>query len=323
MSLSPSTHSTAVAARVGQFGRPRRRSRHTSGRLTLSSASLLVPFAVLFIVFFIVPIVYAVVQSFLRTHSGGLGLGPATIDFAGFSNYVQAITDPDFGSGVGRIGIFALIDIPVTIAFALFFALALDITSMPFRGFFRIVFFLPYAIPGVIGGILWAFLYSPSLSPYTQLLSAIGSGKVNFLSEQVVLFAIANIVIWNFAGYNMLIITASLNALPVDQFEAARIDGCGRLREAFYIKIPQLAPAIIMSVLFAIIGTLQLFNEPLILSLITKSVTTTYTPNLMAYTEAFSNNDTYLAAAISVVLAVITGICSVIFLTVTRRRAAA
>jgi multiple sugar transport system permease protein len=312
--------SAAIVSSSGEH-RPRKK-RRASGTLTWASGSLLLPFAVLFVLFFLLPIAYAIVQSFLRSESGGLGLGVPTTKFVGFANYIQAITDPEFGAGLGRIALFAIINIPITICMALLFALLLDVSSMPFKGFFRIVYFLPYAIPGIVGGILWAFLYSPSLSPYSQILGAVGGGQINFLSPQVVLFSIANIVIWEFAGYNMLILTASLNALPTDQFEAARIDGCGRVREAFLIKIPQIAPAIIMTVLFAIIGTLQLFNEPLILSLITKSVTTTYTPNLMAYTEAFSNNNTYLAAAISIILAVITAICSFIFLTVVNRRAA-
>jgi multiple sugar transport system permease protein len=306
-------------ARAAGPGGRRRRVR-TSGRLTWSSASLLAPFGVVFTLFFIVPIIYAIVESFLRSSSGGLGLGPATTTFAGLRNYVEVVTDPNFGSGLGRIALFALIDIPVTMGLALFFALVLDVSSIPLRGFFRIVYFVPYAIPGVIGGILWAFLYSPSLSPYVQMLHGLGSGNVDFLSSRTALFSIANIVIWGFAGYNMLILTASLNALPVDQFEAARIDGCGRFKEALYIKIPQLFPALIMCVLFGLIGTLQLFNEPLILSLITKSVTTTYTPNLMAYTEAFSNNNVYLAAAISVFLAAVTAVCAAVFLGMTRRR---
>jgi len=316
--------SQTASSRIGGAGTrsPRRRRSRTGAHLTWASASLLLPFAVLFVLFFLLPIVYAVVQSFLASHSSGLGLGPPTVDFVGFENYVRAITDPDFIAGLGRLVIFAVIDIPVTIGLALFFALALDVRSVPIRGFFRIVYFLPYAIPGVVGGILWAFLYSPNLSPYGQIIDAITGGTVNFLSPQVVIFSIANIVIWGFAGYNMLILTATLNALPTDQFEAARIDGCGRFREAIFIKIPQLAPAIVMTVLFAIIGTVQLFNEPLVLSQITKSVTNTYTPNLMAYTEAFSNNNTYLASAISVILAVITAICSLVFLGSVRRRAA-
>jgi multiple sugar transport system permease protein len=302
--------------------RERRRTGQTSGRLNWASGALLAPFAILFALFFVVPIVYAIVQSFLGSEAGGLGLSAPTVKFVGFANYVQVIADPDFGAGFGRIGIFAVINIPITLGLALLIALLLDLSSMPFRGFFRIVYFLPYAIPGVVSGILWAFLYSPSLSPYSQLSAAVGAGQVDFLSPQVVLFAIANIVIWQFAGYNMLILTASLNAIPTEQYEAARIDGCGRLREALYIKIPQLVPALVMTVLFAIIGTLQLFNEPLILSLITKSVTSTYTPNLMAYTEAFSNNNSYLAAAISVLLAVLTAIASFIFLSIVNKRSA-
>lgn len=129
-------------------------------------------------------------------------------------------------------------------------------------------------------------------------------------------------VIWGFAGYNMLVLTTALNAIPPEQYEAARIDGCSRIQEALFIKHPQLRRALVMTVLFAITGTLQLFNEPLVLSLISTSVTTTYTPNLMAYSEAFSADNSHYAAAISVVLAAITAVCSFVFLTAVNRRRA-
>jgi multiple sugar transport system permease protein len=269
----------------------------------------------------VLPIGYAIYQSFLGQHSNSLGLGVTTTRFVGLRKYWDAITSPDFGAGMKRVALFGLINIPLTIGLALIFALILDISAIPCRGLFRIIYFLPYAIPGVVGGILWAFLYQPQLSPYSDVLHAIGAGKVDLLSPNLVIWSIANIVIWEFAGYNMLILTASLNAIPSEQYEAARIDGAGRLREAIYIKIPQLRPALVMTVLFAIIGTLQLFNEPLVLSLVTKSVTTTYTPNFMSYTEAFNNDNYYFASAISVILALITAVCSFVFLTVVNRRA--
>jgi len=317
------TEDKTRAAALPAAARPRRR-RHVPGSNSLSwrSAGLIAPFAVLFFLFLVLPIGYAVYQSFLGQQSSGLGLGVPTTRFVGLHNYWSAITSPEFGAGIGRVAIFGVINIPLTIGLALLFALILDASVIPCRGLFRIIYFLPYAIPGVVGGILWAFLYQPQLSPYSDMLSALGAGQVNLLSTNMVIWSIANIVVWEFAGYNMLILTASLNAIPAEQYEAARIDGCGRVREAIRIKIPQLRPALVMTVLFAIIGTLQLFNEPLVLSLVTKSVTTTYTPNFMSYTEAFSNDDYYFAAAISVILAVITAALSFIFLTVVNRRAA-
>lgn len=312
----------ALPAAAARPHRPHRRRQKAGNSLTWRSAGLIVPFAVIFFLFLILPIGYAVYQSFLGRQSSGLGLGPSTTVFAGLSNYWSAITSPQFEAGIGRVAIFGLINIPLTIGLALLFALILDASAIPCRGLFRVIYFLPYAIPGVVGGILWAFLYQPQLSPYSDMLSALGAGQVNLLSTNMVIWSIANIVVWEFAGYNMLILTATLNAIPAEQYEAARIDGCGRVREAIRIKIPQLRPALVMTVLFAIIGTLQLFNEPLVLSLVTKSVTTTYTPNFMSYTEAFSNDDYYFAAAISVILAVITAALSFTFLTVVNRRAA-
>ena len=276
----------------------------------------------LFFLFLILPIGYAIYQSFLGQQSSGLGLGPLDHPIRGPAELLVCHHQPGVRGWHRTCRHLRPDQHPAYLGLALLFALILDASAIPCRGLFRVIYFLPYAIPGVVGGILWAFLYQPQLSPYSEMLSALSTGQVNLLSNNMVIWSLANIVVWEFAGYNMLILTASLNAIPAEQYEAARIDGCGRIREAIRIKIPQLRPALVMVGLFSIIGTLQLFNEPLVLSLVTKSVTTTYTPNFMSYTEAFSNDDYYFAAAISVLLAVITAALSFIFLTVVNRRAA-
>jgi multiple sugar transport system permease protein len=286
---------------------------------------LLAPFGLLFALFFLLPIGYAVYQSLLKVHVSGLGLGPGstTTVFAGFANYAQVFSDRSFLQGVGRVLLFGVVQIPVMLAFAAILALLLDSAAVRFRRLFRLVYFLPYGIPGVIAAILWSFLYLPGLSPIVAVLQHTGFGTVNFLGANSTLWSIANIVTWEYTGYNMLIIYAALQAIPVDLYEAARLDGASEWRVATRIKLPMVAGALVLTAIFSIIGTLQLFSEPEVLRAITSSISTSYTPNLLAYTQAFVANNPNYAAAIAVVLAVGTFILSFGFLKLVQRRGAA
>src|SRR5205823_10443909 len=130
--------------------RPRRRA-------GWAPLAFLAPFCVLFVLFFLLPIGYAIYQSFLKVHVSGLGLGPGstTTVFAGLSNYTQVFSDPPFLEGLARVLLFGVVQIPVMLVFAAVLALLLDSVTVRFRRFFRLAFFLPYGIPGVIAAILW------------------------------------------------------------------------------------------------------------------------------------------------------------------------
>src|SRR5213079_3093585 len=105
------------------------------------------------------------------------------------------------------------------------------------------------------------YLYDPSLSPIVKGFSSLGLGSPDFLGPQTVLWAIANIATWTYAGYNMLIIFAALQAIPSEIYESARVDGCSGWRVAWSIKIPLVAPALILTCIFSIVGTLQLMEK--------------------------------------------------------------
>jgi multiple sugar transport system permease protein len=235
------------------------------------------------------------------------------------NNYLQVIHDPDFFTGVGRVLLYGIVQVPIMLGLALLLALLLDSTVVRFKPFFRLAFFVPYAIPGIIAALLWGYLYDPGLSPIVKGVSALGLGTPDFLGAQTVLWSIANIVTWTYTGYNMLIIFAALQAIPTELYESARLDGASGWRIAWYIKIPLAAPALILTFIFSIIGTLQLFNEAQVLSTISNNISTSYTPNLYDYYTAFGNNNYYYAAAIAVMLALVTCVLSFGFLRVTRR----
>lgn len=299
---------------AGTQARPGRAPTSSRARQRLTPWLFLAPFLALFVFFFVAPILYAGYQALTRVErSGALGAIEARTVFAGTSNFAQALSDDAFVASFVRILGFAAVQVPVMIILALALALLLDGASVRWPKAFRSVFFLPYGVPGVIASIVWGFLYTPGVSPVIDLLGAAGV-DVNFLGRELVLYSIANIVVWQFAGYNMLVIVAQLQTIPGDLYESARIDGANAWHIARWVKIPLIRPALVLTTVFTIIGTLQLFAEPLVLQSISTSISTTYTPNLAAYTEAFGNNNYNLAAAEAVLLALLALVLSFGFL---------
>ncbi|SDN67617.1 carbohydrate ABC transporter permease [Allokutzneria albata] len=286
-------------------------------RQKLSIAGFLAPFLVLFSAFFLLPIGYSVYRSLtVVERTGPLGLGGAEQVFGGLRNYVWALQEPGFLAGIGRILFFGVVQVPVMIAGATLLALLLDSASARWKGFFRATYFLPYGIPGVLASILWGFLYMPGVSPFSGLLGV----EIDFLGQDNVLWSIANIVTWSFAGYNMLVITAQLNAIDPSLYESARMDGANAWQVAWYVKLPLIRPALVLTTVFSIIGTLQLFAEPVVLKELSTAIDVRYTPNLSAYSEAFVNNDYGLAAAQAVLLALTAFVLSFGFLKLVGRR---
>jgi len=286
-------------------------------------ASLLIfigPFALLFIGTIVAPIGYALYQSLVGIErSGPFGQGGASPVFVGLTNYITALTDSAFVSSLVRVLVFAVIQVPLMVVLATALALLLDAVSARGVRFFRTSYFLPYGVPGVIASVLWGFLYTPGLSPLLNLTESLG-WTVSPLASGSILFAIANIVTWQFAGYNVLVLVAQLKSIDGDLFEAARIDGANAWQVVTRIKIPLIRPAIVLITVFTIIGSLQLFAEPLVLKPLSNAITSTFTPNLAAYNEAFVNNNYNLAAAQAVILAVLAGILSFVFLRIVNRK---
>ncbi|WP_235940773.1 carbohydrate ABC transporter permease [Paramicrobacterium fandaimingii] len=281
---------------------------------------LLAPFLLLFLFTFILPIIVAIGSSFTTvTRSGLFGEQGVTSRFAWFDNYALALADGNFIASIGRMLLFGIVQVPVMIVAATVLALLLESVSARWPGLFRAAYFMPYGVPGVIATILWSFLYVPGLSPVIDVASWMGL-DINFLGASTVLWSIANIVTWSYTGYNMLIIIAQLKAIPGELYEAARVDGAGPWRIARSIQIPLITPALVLTTVFSIIGTLQLFAEPQVLQTVAPAIDSQYTPNLSAYTTAFAYNDYNVAAAQAVLIAVVAFALSFAFLRLTNRK---
>ncbi|SDT26876.1 carbohydrate ABC transporter permease [Microlunatus soli] len=300
-----------TAQRVGDRPRPGRRRRRRGGA---TPYLFIAPFMLIFLAMLVVPLIFA---GYLSLFTTKLATGT---EFVGLVNYAEALTDPAFLGGVGRMIHYLLVQVPVMLVLSMVAALVLDSGLLRFPKLFRILIFIPFAVPAVVGAVMWGYLYGAHVGPFAQLAQAIGWPAPGFLTRGGIVYSIANIAVWEFVGYNMIIFYAALKAIPPVLYEAAAIDGAGPIRTALYVKVPQLLPALFLTALFSLIGSFQLFNEPNVLTpLAPTAIGRDWTPNLYAYNLAFVDQRVEYASAISFVLGAVIAVASIVFMLITTR----
>jgi multiple sugar transport system permease protein len=292
------------------------RRRRDASRRAAVGYLFVAPFLVIFVAMLVVPLVYAGYLSLFREQLIG------GTSFAGLDNYTRAFGDERLWQGVARVGVFFLIQVPIMLVLALAFALALDSGVLWLSRLFRLGFFVPYAVPGVVATLMWGYLYGPEFGPVAQLFEKLSLDPPNLLGSDLMLGSIANVVFWEFTGYNMILLYAALRAIPTELYEAAAVDGAGPWRTAWSVKIPALRPALLLALIFSVIGSFQLFNEPQLLQRLAPNVIdSAFTPNIYAYSLAFTSQDLNYAAAVSFLLGlVIVAVSYSVQLAANRRR---
>ena len=274
---------------------------------------MLAPFLILFFAFYIYPFFYAFYLSLFASQMG-------QSHYVGLTNYLSALKDGAFWSSIGTVAKFGVMQLLTMLILALILALLLDSPIVKGKATFRLLYFLPYAVPGVIAALMWGFLYSNQLDPLLSILGAFNHWKApDVLSQRNLLSSIVNIVLWEWTGYNMTLYFAGLTSLPLELYDAAKIDGCNELLVALKIKLPLIRPVIIFTWVLSIIGAFQLFNEPFILSSLT-AVPANFTPNMYIYNMAFAYNNFHYSATLSFFLAFVTLAASLLFLYATSER---
>jgi len=274
------------------------RKPHTKGKWT--GWAFIGPFMAVFALVFIAPIIYAMWLSVHRTQLVG------GTSFVGLANYVQALQDPRFWDGLGRVTLFLVVQVPIMLAIALFMALIIDSGRLYGKNFWRIAIFMPYAVPGVVAALMWGFMYGTRFGLVGNLNDMFG-WNLDPLHSNLLLPAIGNVVTWMFVGYNMLIFYSALKVVDTSLYEAAAIDGASQWQIIKAIKIPAIRGALLIATIFSIIGSFQLFNEPNILQALTPNrISSNYTPNMFAYNLSFAGQQVNYAAAVAIIMGIIT-----------------
>ncbi|KHE67892.1 carbohydrate ABC transporter permease, partial [Halobacillus sp. BBL2006] len=178
------------------------------------------------------------------------------------------------------------------------------------KSFFRIAFFMPAITALVASSIIFMIMLDENYGLVNYLLSFVGIDPIAWLSDPFwAKVALMAAITWRWTGYNMVIFLAGLQNIPGSLYEAAEMDGAGKLRQFLYITVPQLKPIFLFTFVLSTIGTLQLFDEPYILTEGGPN-NSTLTITLYLYQNGFRYFDFGYASAIAYVLVLIIGVLS-------------
>lgn len=186
--------------------------------------------------------------------------------FVGFKNYIYMFTkDPSFMPSVKATVLFAILSVPSSLILGLLLAVLLN-RNLPGVKLFRTALYLPAVLPSIATLTLWKFIYNPQFGLANQVLNFLHLPTSNWLSsESMALPSIVIIGLWG-VGSTMIIFLSGLQSVPQELYEAARLDGSGRLSLFARITLPMISPIIFLQLVMQIISAMQAFNQPQVLT---------------------------------------------------------
>jgi lactose/L-arabinose transport system permease protein len=264
------------------------------------------------IVFFSAFMLYPILSSLYYVTRKWKGMSNT---FIGLGNFVRMAQDKVFQAAIGHNFIFMFTQIPLMIILALVFAVLLNQGIKRFRGTFRLAIFLPAVTSLVVVSVLFRVLLQPNGMLNNLMIDAhLISSPIGWLNDAF--WAKVTIILamtWRWTGYNMVFFLVGLQSIDTEIYEAAEVDGASKARQFFTITIPLLVPVILFSAVTSTSGTMQLFDEPNILTWQGGPANATMTAALYIYRQAFFiNADFGYATAMSYVVVLISGIFAVI-----------
>jgi lactose/L-arabinose transport system permease protein len=219
------------------------------------------PFFIIFAIFHAYPLGWAFLLSFQRWS----GFGDPR--WVGLNNYLAMVREDVVTQALINTLIFTLILIPTGVLLSLFFAVILNIRTLPGRGVFRTAYFLPFITSSVIVGIVFKMILDDTFGWANVILRTIGLEPISWL--RTAFWAKVSIVLlahWHGLGYNILIMLGGLQAIAPEIYEAAQIDGAGPGQIFWRVTLPLMRPVLLFVTLVGTIGVLNIFNEPFILT---------------------------------------------------------
>ena len=259
-----SSSSPALALGAAAVAAPRANRYGGSGRgwkLRTRSAPylFLLPFFVITAVFFIYPLLYALVLAFHQT------AGPRSRIYVGLDNFRFLLSDSDFHSSLRNTIFFAVCSLLIQLPLSLGLAMLLNSKHDRLRGFFRLAIFAPNLVGQVFVGILFSMLFTPRYGLFNRFLQSLfgwGIDQEWLSNPTLVMPAVVIAGLWLYVGFNMVYFLAALQNVDQSLIEAARIDGAGPLAIFRNVTLPSIAPVATFVIVTSTIGSFQLFELP-------------------------------------------------------------
>jgi multiple sugar transport system permease protein len=222
--------------------------------------------------------------------------------FVGLANFEALVGDPAVRQSFVNIGVFLVINVPLTVALGLGLAAALN-SRLPLRSFFRAAYYIPYITASVATVGVWLWLFS-SGGLVNKLLGPLAPNPSWLINEGLAMPTLALYVTWKQLGIYIVLYLAALQNIPRELYEAAAIDGASRMRSFFTVTVPAVRPATAFVTIYATITGANLFTEPYLLTGGGGPNGASATPVLLIYQRGIEQTQPDVAAAIGLVLVV-------------------
>ena len=228
------------------------------------------------------------------------------LSFVGAGNFTRLLTTPLFWRALANTALFTLLGVPMAIGASLFAALLLNDRTVRWKPMWRVALFAPYVTSVVATAVVWRFVLGTRFGLLNRALDLVGLPPVDWLGDpHASIPAILIFVTWKIFGYNMIVFTAALSAVPQDLMEAARLDGASRWERFRHVTLPAIGPTLLLAAVMSVSGFLQLFAEPYVMTL-GGPAQSTVTVLYFMFDEGFKWWNLGQASAVALILFVLT-----------------
>lgn len=258
------------------------------------------PSIILLLLFSVIPLVMAFGLSFFD-----VPITMNTAEFVGWDNFVEAFHDPRFLNSLKVTAIFTGLEVPIQVLGALIVA-ALISKNNKRNKILRAVYFLPVICSATVIGIMWRMILHSNIGFITAALQTMGLGRINFMNTPgLTIFVVSFISIWRSFGISAIIYVTAIQQVSPSLYEAAEMDGAGKIRQFFYITVPSIRPTFWYILMTRFAGALQIFDIIYVTTNGGPNYTTESTVSYI-YTRAFASNSSMgYASAMSVILFIV------------------
>lgn len=224
------------------------------------------PAIILLTIFSILPIFVALIISFTDLDLVGIA-DWSSISFVGLENYKDVVSDPIFLKSIFNTLFYVVIGVPLVIVLSLAIALLINFGKARIFKAFRVVFYMPSITNVVAVAVVWSYLYNPQLGLFNHILNLLNISDVPWLQDPIMAkISLILLALWRAIGINMIIFLAALQGIPKTYYEAAQLDGANNWKQLTKITIPLLRYAIFFVSITTMIGWLQFFEEPFVMT---------------------------------------------------------
>lgn len=241
--------------------RPRGRARGLPAGRRVAPYLFVAPFLALFVAFGIYPMLFTLRLSFTNWRGAGAA------QWVGWDNYSYLLGNPAFWNSLGNSATLWLLIIPVQLVIALAAAILLDNAKLKLRGFYRTAFIVPFVTPLVAVAQIWVVLFDQNYGAVNAVLGVVGLPDVAWLtSSEWAKPTLALLFIWKTTGFIIVILLSGLQSIDSSVYEAAALDGAGRLRRVWSITVPLIRRTLMFAIVLQTLAVFQMFAEPFVVT---------------------------------------------------------